>query len=589
MRLPFVCLISAICNCCLALPPNIIVFYTDDHGHADLSCQGVLPDVKTPHIDALAASGVRAIHGYSTAPQCVPSRAGLLVGKFQSRFGVETNRSPLDGFNNELTIAERLKKVGYATAQFGKWHLGPTGEITSHGFDHVFAQNAQRPFLANITVDGQDRPMQEQRPTHYHVDGCSHAAASIIKRYRDQPFFLYIAYRAPHVPLDAPKKYLDRFPGEMPERRRQALAMISATDDGVGLVTQTLDELGLTERTLIFYVGDNGAPLKIHKADLPGGGPGWDGSLNDPLNGEKGMLSEGGMHVPFCVSWPSKIRKAQQYSHPISALDVAATAVAVSGAKPDAALDGVNLVPFLSGERFEAPHKRLMWRWGAQSAIREGQWKLLRGGPREYLYDLDSDLEEKNNLASQRPGVADRLRDALKNWTRDLSPPGLTTTAMSEVWNQYFDFYLEGKPAPPLRGRIRSGSQDSTGKIDGWIVRNGTLAIKDKSLVIETDGGFIAKSGLQLEAPVSLELKFASDSGRGSVSWRAKGDKDFAKASTTRFAADGSVRSQTVSVDIPEDKPVIHLRLRFPGKSIHVQSIDAISAGKRHQLWSPRN
>ena len=225
---------------CFGRPPNIVVFYTDDHGFADLGCQDVLPDIKTPHIDALATSGVRAIHGYSTAPQCVPSRAGLMIGKFQSRFGVETNGDPLDGFDREQTIAERLQKAGYATAQFGKWHLGPTSAIPDHGFDHVFAQNAQRPFSANITLDGKDRPMSDLVPERYHVDGCSQAAASIIRRYRDQPFFLYIAYRAPHVPLDAPPKYLKRFPGEMAERRRQALAMISATDDGVGLVTQTL-------------------------------------------------------------------------------------------------------------------------------------------------------------------------------------------------------------------------------------------------------------------------------------------------------------------------------------------------------------
>ncbi|MEO1524819.1 MAG: sulfatase-like hydrolase/transferase, partial [Planctomycetota bacterium] len=270
----FVSLVSP--SVCAGRPPNIVVFYTDDHGHADLGCQGVLPDIRTPHIDALAASGVRAVHGYSTAPQCVPSRAGLLAGKFQSRFGVETNGASLEGFDREQTIAERLKKAGYATAQFGKWHLGPTPKITEHGFDHVFAQNAQRPFSANISLDGEDIPMSQLKPELYHVDGCSRAASSVIRRYQDQPFFLYIAYRAPHVPLDAPPKYLKRFPGEMPQRRRQALAMISATDDGVGLVMKTLKQCGLSENTLVFYIADNGAPLKIHKADIPGPGAGWD-------------------------------------------------------------------------------------------------------------------------------------------------------------------------------------------------------------------------------------------------------------------------------------------------------------------------
>ena len=208
--------------------PNIIVFYTDDHGHADLSCQGVLDDIKTPNVDALAKSGVLARHGYSTAPQCVPSRAGLLVGKFQSRFGVESNGKSLDGFDRELTIAERLQDVGYVTAQFGKWHLGAGPQITQHGFKHVFNQNAQRPFAANITLDGQDREMSNLPPEMYHVDGCSRAAASLIERYKDSPFFLYVAYRAPHVPLGRAKK----IPG--PVSRQDARATASSFGDAVG-------------------------------------------------------------------------------------------------------------------------------------------------------------------------------------------------------------------------------------------------------------------------------------------------------------------------------------------------------------------
>ena len=139
--------------------------YTDDHGYADLSCQGVLADVRTPHVDALAQNGVLARNGYSTAPQCVPSRAGLMIGKFQSRFGVETNGNSLDGFDDEQTIAERLQKAGYVTAQFGKWHLGPTQKITDHGFKHVYAQNSGASFAANITIDGKDQKMQVVKPT----------------------------------------------------------------------------------------------------------------------------------------------------------------------------------------------------------------------------------------------------------------------------------------------------------------------------------------------------------------------------------------------------------------------------------------
>lgn len=426
--------------------PNLIVLYTDDHGFADLGIQGVLTDLKTPHLDALARSGVLAKHGYSTAPQCVPSRAGLLIGKFQGRFGVEANGDTLDGFNQETTFATRLQKAGYATAQFGKWHLGPTAEITRHGFTHVFSQNAGQPFSANITLDGHDRPMGNLPPELYHVDACSRAAAALIARYRHQPFFLYVAYRAPHVPLDAPKKYLDRFPGEMPQRRRQALAMISAVDDGVGLLTATLKQHGLTENTLIFLIGDNGAPLKITKLDAPGGGPGWDGSLNTPLNGEKGMLAEGGMHTPFVVAWPGTIPAAQTYLHPITALDVAATACAMANiATQPGDLDGVNLLPHLTGQLTTAPHEALYWRWVAQSAIRAGNWKLLRGGDREYLYDLGTDLAEKHNLAAKHPEIATRLRAQLTTWSQGLKPPGLANGTMAPTWHTYYDFYLEGK------------------------------------------------------------------------------------------------------------------------------------------------
>lgn len=437
----------------LAAPPNVIVFYTDDHGHADLGCQGVVGDIKTPHVDALAARGVRALHGYSTAPQCVPSRGGLLVGRFQSRFGLEDNGSSLAGFDRETTIAERLQEAGYVTAQLGKWHLGAPQAITAHGFKHVFAQHVQQPFFANIGLDGVDRPAGMQPPMMYHIDGCSRAASALIDRYHGQPFFLYIAYRAPHVPLDAPQKYLDRFPDPMPQRRRQALAMLSAVDDGVGLITETLKKHDLLENTLIFFIGDNGAPLKIHKADAPGGGPGWDGSLNDPLNGEKGMLSEGGMHVPFVISWPGTIPGGQVYSHPVSALDVAATAVAIADIDAAASdLDGVNLLPYLKGEVKSPPHDALMWRWSAQSAIREGSWKLLRGGEREYLYDLETDLEEKQNLVAKYPEIADRLRRRLRTWTRELKPPGLAVGPMSKVWHDYFDHYLDAKPVtrPPV-------------------------------------------------------------------------------------------------------------------------------------------
>lgn len=562
--------------------PNIIVIYTDDHGFADLGIRGVEKDVKTPHLDALARSGVIAKNGYSTAPQCVPSRGGLMTGKFQGRFNLDNNGSALDGFNKETTIATRLQNAGYTTAQFGKWHLGPQSEITKHGFQHVYSQHGQQRFSANITLEGKDRPMSDLPPSLYHVDGCAKAAAAIIERYKEQPFFLYIAFRAPHTPLDAPQSYKDRFPGAMPERRRAALGMLAAVDDGVGLVTSTLKKNGLSEKTLIFFIGDNGAPLKIHKTDSPleGDAGGWDGSLNTPLNGEKGMLAEGGMHVPFLIAWPGTIPGGQTYEHPVSALDVAATAAALGdvSVKPSD-LDGVNLLPYLKGEITTPPHEALMWRWMAQSAIREENWKLLRGGEREYLYDLASDLEEKHNLASQHPDVAARLRTKLTAWCAELNPPGLTLGPMSPVWNDYFDFYLEGKPAP------KPEAAPKTSAARGWLARGGSLIEKDGVLVLTPDKGgkgtFITRSQLKLTGPVTARLIFKTAvTGEGAIAWRMDGDKDFLPGNRTPFEVKASEEWQTREVQIPAKGRVIHVRVHIPAGSAEFRTIDLQPAAR---------
>jgi arylsulfatase A-like enzyme len=572
--------------------PNIIVFYTDDHGYADLSCQDVFDDIRTPHVDALAASGVRALHGYSTAPQCVPSRAGLMIGKFQARFGVEANGRSLDGFDRETTIAQRLQEAGYITAQFGKWHLGPTTEIPKHGFKYVYAQNSQAPFSANITTSGDDRPMSVLKPEMYHVDGCSRAAASIIKRYKDAPLFLYVAYRAPHVPLDAPPEYLKRFPGKMPERRRQALAMLSAVDDGVGLVMKTLKENGLTEKTLVFYIGDNGAPLKIHKADLPGGGPGWDGSLNDPLNGEKGMLTEGGMHTPFVVSWPGRIPGGQEYPHPISALDVAATATALASivTKPGD-LDGVNLIPFLSGQNKAAPHDALMWRWVSQSAIREGNWKLLRGGDREYLYDLDGDLEEKHNLAAKHPEIANRLRKRLSDWADELSPPGLARNMPDGgAWGAYFDFYLDGKQPAPLRDKFAAKPKGTAPENQNipWVLRGGQMRQTSDGLQITSDkkndrqSPFISRNSLKLGGPVDARgtLK-TSGTGMLTLSWRTSADKDFSPENRVSVAIKPTTDWQDVAATIPARADIIHVRVQVPNGISTIKNLELVPTSGR--------
>ena len=429
--------------------PNIILIFCDDLGWADLGAQGIRKDIRTPNLDALAKGGLLATNGYVTAPQCVPSRAGLLSGRYQPRFGVESNGAELSGFDAQTTIPMRLKKAGYATGMTGKWHLGPTNKIITHGFDDVYCnQGAESKAWANFDLNGNTIPGANIDSPEYHLEANSAAACAFIKRHKAEPFFFYLAYRAPHVPLDATKKYLDRFPGDMPERRRQCLAMMSCVDDGVGQVMETLRQNGIEENTLLFFMGDNGAPLKITKEDAPGGGAGWDGSLNEPMNGEKGMLSEGGIREPWIAYWKGRIPAGQVYKNPVISLDVGATAVALAGLPHDPQLDGVNVIPYFTGEAKGAPHETLFWRWEAQSAIREGKWKLLVGGKRSYLYDLEVDPEEKHSQLAQQPEIAKRLRTKLEAWATELQPPGINLRPMAKTWEEYYDFYLDGKPAP---------------------------------------------------------------------------------------------------------------------------------------------
>lgn len=454
----FVFMLLLACGCCSIgnaadRPPNVIVIYTDDHGYSDLGCQGVFHDVVTPNIDALVTGGVRMTDGYCTAPQCGPSRAGLISGVYQNRFGMEANGAysegdVLDRFRTLHNLPKRLKQAGYATGMAGKSHLGSndSGDIAGLGFDSVLIKRSKTPGHWNMDFHGNTVSPQVRKGGGYHLELVTDFACTFIDRFKEKPFFFYAAYRAPHVPLDPPAKYLKRFPGKMPERRRKALAMLSAVDDGVGKILRQLRQHELEEDTLIFVISDNGAPLKLHKLDAPTG-PGWDGSLNDPLNGEKGMLTEGGIRVPFAMYWKGTIPKGQVYSHPVITLDVAATAIAVAGLPHDPQLDGVNVIPFLNGSQKGMPHESLYWRWNDQSAMRRGNWKYIRLNEREYLFDLSRDIGESKNLVAAHPTVAKELLAELEQWSTELLPPGIVDRAKPAkptAGDKYFDWYLEG-------------------------------------------------------------------------------------------------------------------------------------------------
>jgi arylsulfatase A-like enzyme len=434
-------------------PPNLIVIFTDDHGYADLSCVGTEPDVKTPHLDRLAAEGVRFTDGYVTAPQCCPSRGGLLTGRDQNRFRFGANgMGPLPP--KEVTIADRLAKAGYVTGMVGKWHLDNGGDRkrfhpSARGFQETFYGYIDS-YSATYDLEGNrfDKP-RRVRTEGDRLDRQSDAAVQFIEHHHEEPFFLYLAYYAPHVPLASSKKYLDRFPGEMPERRRYALAMISAVDDGVGRIMERLVHHGIDDNTLIFFIGDNGAPLKLHMEDksLKIKGGAWDGSKNTPLNGEKGMLAEGGIRVPFLARWKGTIPGGQVCATPVTSLDVAATACAMAGIERPAELDGLDLLPMLAEEK-PLPKRTLYWRFWEQSAVREGDWKLLKLGNRGmFLFNLAEDPGEKNNLIKEHPEVAERLLDGATTWAAKLDPPGLPD-GTGNIQEHFFYHHFFKLPLP---------------------------------------------------------------------------------------------------------------------------------------------
>ncbi|WP_037254826.1 sulfatase-like hydrolase/transferase [Rhodopirellula europaea] len=461
-----------------ASKPNVVIILTDDQGWADLSCQNEVDDIRTPHIDGLAARGVRCTNAYVSSPQCSPSRAGLITGRYQQRFGIDTIPDmPLP--TDAVTIAEHLQPQGYKTGFVGKWHLEPNVTCidwmrrelpamagkprrqvripwnkiqpyspAQQGFDEYY-WGAMTNYRTNFDLASGDLlpQMKQIHDKRFRIDIQTNAAVNFIQRNHDQPFYLQLNYYGPHTPLEATQKYLDRFPGPMPERRRYALAMLSAIDDGVGQIVDQLKADGLLDNTLIVMTSDNGAPLKMTKPDSPinGDAGGWDGSLNDPWVGEKGMLSEGGIRVPMIWSLPTQLPSGITYDWPVSALDIAPSVLKLAGGElpsGEAALDGIDLIPRLND--IQNPSTRtLYFRFWDQAAIRRGKWKyIFVGDGRRFLFDLESDQHEHRNLAKDYPELADKLHAKLAAWTSELTPKGMPQgkKMREQAW---YDFYFE--------------------------------------------------------------------------------------------------------------------------------------------------
>ncbi len=410
--------------------PNILVIVGDDMGYGDVGFHQC-KDIPTPNLDALAASGVRFTNGYVSGPYCSPTRAGLLTGRYQQRFGHEFN--PGGGGQGlpltETTLADRLKAAGYATGLIGKWHLGvlPAMHPQKRGFAEFFGflGGAHSYFQSAGILRGHE-PVKE---LDYTTDAFAREAAAFIERHKAEPWFLYLAFNAVHTPMQATDDRLAKFPNVADQQRRTYDAMMLAMDEAIGAVRKKLTEAGLEQNTLITFISDNGGPTMK--------GVTVNGSSNLPLRGSKRTTLEGGVRVPFIVSWPGHV-KPGVFEQPAIQLDLHATALAAAGVavKPDWKLDGVNLLPFLSGEKSGAPHDALYWRFGEQMALRTGDFKLVRydsnadtqTGRSEpvtaaRLYNLRDDIHEDKDLAAVLPDKLKELQAKWDAWNATLVKP----------------------------------------------------------------------------------------------------------------------------------------------------------------------
>ena len=421
--------------------PNVMVIIADDLGYHDIGVQGG-QDVPTPHIDALAASGIRCTSGYVSAPYCSPSRAGFLTGRYQTRFGHEFN--PHQGDETRLglpldqrTIADQFRSAGYSTGLVGKWHQGfsPAHHPQSRGFDDYFGflvgghnfllhRDAQPRFGSAHSHDMLYRGREVQRLDGYTTDLFTNEAIAFIDRNETQPWFLYLAYNAVHTPMEILAKYGDRVPASVTDPdRRGYLSLLIGLDDSIGRLAAHLKKIGKDKDTLILFLSDNGGSGR--KPFLA-----YNTGVNTPLRGDKGQTLEGGIRVPFIASWPSHLPAGKTYDHPVISLDIFPTACAAAGIAPGASLDGVNLLPHLMGETAVPPHESLAWRFGPQRAIRQGQWKLVdwrdfleKKNSGWQLYDLSQDIGEQRDLAAANPQLAARLTQAWNQWdAKNIAP-----------------------------------------------------------------------------------------------------------------------------------------------------------------------
>ncbi len=475
--------------------PNILFIVVDDLGKYEISSYGSVT-MKTPHIDQLASEGVRFTDCYVSSPVCAPSRAGMMAGRYPTRYGFETQ--PMELYPNNLavyalgkhlintgdfvldakpkfppewqiqkqglppteyTIAEILKIKDYNTACIGKWHLGFADKMTpnNRGFDYqygfygafsLYSEKKDDPNMVNFVQSSFSSKHQWQvgrketsairrnskliKETRYLTEAIAEEGLEFMARHKndENPFFLYLAFNAPHVPFQAPRMYYEMESADKEDNVRVYHAMIHALDDAIGSIMEKMESLGLDENTLIYFISDNGG-ASYTKA-----------TTNGPYKGGKLTMFEGGVNVPFIMKWKGHIPAGTVYEHPVSSMDVFMTSAQLAEAPlpQDRVYDGVNLLPFITGLNDEKPHDVFYWKADHIQAMRKGDWKFLLSTRDKWmeLYNISTDRYEHYDLHDVRQDTLNQLRLEFDVWQKDLKSP---------MWPRLMDhkFTIDGK------------------------------------------------------------------------------------------------------------------------------------------------
>ena len=432
-------------------PPNVIVIISDDQGYADVGFHGS-KEIFTPNIDRIASNGVVFSEGYVSYAVCSPSRAGLITGKYQNRFGYTRNilLAPKDSLMglplSEQTLPDVLNNVDYKTKAIGKWHLGAHESLVPErrGFDEFFGFliGGHRYFPEDLTINDltEARRQMDGYVTRIYDNGkridtkkylteeLSDNAVKFIDDNSDNPFFIYLSYNAPHTPLQATERDLERNNHIEVEKRRTYAAMVSSMDDGIGLILDKLEEKKIADNTIVIFFSDNGGVEWYNFSD------------NGILRGIKGDFFEGGIRVPFTMQWPKKIKPGTTYDKPIIALDVFATVASAASAEKYIRndIDGVDILPYITGEKSGLPHKYLYWQNPDKDidVVRDERYKYIRIEEEEYIFDLKNDISEEKNIINSSKPIYDRLKSQFKEWEKEMIDPVFMDLGMGREYNK---------------------------------------------------------------------------------------------------------------------------------------------------------